>query len=151
MLCESETLATALFRSVSAGIVVVEDKTKTIIDVNPAALIMIGIERDDVIGKTCDQYLCAYMCEMCPVMCPNLVGEIGAVEDREVILHRKDGSVVYTLLTINSIILNGKRLFINSLIDITKQREAEELLKEHWNHAGRLLSDNIIKLKSGVA
>ena len=150
MICDDK-LAVALFRSVQAGIVVVDAVTKNIIDVNPAALFMLGVSRENVTGKPCKQYLCAKNCDGCPVMTANLAEGVEEVENKEIVLHRKDGSRVYALLTINSIILNNKRLFINSLIDITKQREAEALLREHWNHAGKLLSDNIVRLKNGVA
>ena len=112
---------------------------------------MIGAKREDVVGNPCRYYLCASNCDGCPVMTANLADGVEDVENKEIILHRNDGSRVYALLTINSIILSGQRLFINSLIDITKQREAEALLEEHWNHAERLLSDNIVKLKTGVA
>ena len=150
MVCESNTLAVALFKSIQAGIVVVDADTKLIMDVNPAALFMVGVGRDEVVGQPCKTYLCAEDCDGCPVMTANLVDGIEEVENKEIVLHRRDGSLVYALLTINSIILNNKRLFINSLIDITKQREAESLLKEHWNHAEKLLSDNVIRLKTGV-
>jgi PAS domain S-box-containing protein len=150
MVCESDTLAVALFKSIQAGIVVVDADTKLIMDVNPSALFMVGIMRSEVVGQPCKKYLCAENCDGCPVMTANLADGVEEVENKEIVLHRRDGSKVYALLTINSIILNGKRLFINSLIDITKQKEAEALLKEHWSHAEKLLSDNVIRLKTGV-
>lgn len=150
MACVTDKLAVALFKAVQAGIVVVDADTKTIMDVNPAALFMIGVLRDEVVGHPCKEYLCADNCDGCPVMTANLTEGVEEVENKEIVLHRKDGSKVYALLTINSIILNNKRLFINSLIDITRQREAEVQLKEHWNHAEKLLSDNVIRLKHGV-
>lgn len=150
MTCNSNKLARALFKSIQAGIVIVNADSKTILDINPAALFMVGVKRDEVVGKPCKKYLCADNCDGCPVMTANLADGVEEVENKEIILHRRDGSMVYALLTINSIILNNKKLFVNSLIDITKQREAEALLKEHWNHAEKLLSDNVIRLKTGV-
>jgi len=148
--CDDGKLATALFKAVQAGIVVVDAGTKTIIDINPAALFMLGVPRDVVIGKPCKQYLCAENCDGCPVMTANLFEGVEDVENKEIILHRGDGSKVYALLTINSIILDDKRLFINSLIDITRQREAEAKLQTHWDHAEKLLSENVVRLKNGV-
>ncbi len=150
MVCEANKLAVALFKSIQAGVIVVDADTKAIMDVNPAALFMIGVKRDEVIGRPCKEYLCAEDCDGCPIMTANLADGIEEVENKEIILHRRDDSKVYALLTINSIILNNKRLFINSLIDITKQREAEARLKDHWNHAEKLLSDNVVRLKNGV-
>jgi len=150
MACENNELAAALFKAVQAGIVVVDAVTKRIIDINPAASFMLGVSREDVVGKPCKECLCAESCDGCPVMTANLAEGVEDVENKEIILHRRDGSKVYALLTINSIILDNKRLFISSLIDITKQKEAESQLKEHWNHAEKLLSDNVVRLKNGV-
>jgi PAS domain S-box-containing protein len=113
----------------------VDADTKLIIDANPAALFMVGVSRDEVVGQPCKNYLCSDRCDGCPVMTANLSDGVEEVENTEIVLYRRDGSLVYALLTINSIILNNKRLFINSLINITKQKQAEALLKEHWNHA----------------
>jgi len=148
--CKDNELAALLFKSVQAGVVVVDADTKRIIDINPAACIMIGVSREDVVGKFCKEYLCADNCDGCPIMTANLAEGVEDVDDREIILNRKDGSKVYALLTINSAIFEEKRLFINSLIDITKQREAEAKLKEHWDHAEKLLSENIVRLKNGA-
>ena len=150
MSCDNNELAVALFKSVQAGIIVVDAVTKCVIDINPAASFMIGMSRERVVGKDCKKYLCAENCDGCPVMTANLSEGIEDVDNKEVVLYRKDGSRVYALLTVNSIILNHTRLFINSLIDITKQKEAEARLEEHWNHAEKLLVDNIIRIKAGV-
>ena len=150
MACENNELTVALFKSVQDGIIVVDAITKRIIDINPAASFMVGVSRENVVGKFCKAYLCAENCDGCPVMTANLADGVEDVENREIVLHRKDSSIVYALLTINSIILDDKRLFINSLIDITKQREAEARLKEHWNYAEKLLSDNVVRLKNGA-
>ena len=142
-------LAAALFNSVQAGIIVVDADTKAITDINPSACIMIGVCAEEVIGKYCSEYLCVESCDGCPVMTTNLMEEIEDVEEKEIVIHRKDGSDVYSLLTINSMIIDDKRLFINSLIDITKLRKVEKKLEESWSMAGKLLEDNIIKLKNG--
>jgi PAS domain S-box-containing protein len=155
MTCNGNNLARALFKSVQAGIVVVDADTKTVIDINPAACIMIGAARENVIGKPCNEFLCAENCDGCPIMTANLADGIEDVENKEIVLHRRDGSRVFALLTINSVILRErgeeKRVFINSLIDITRQKEAEERINGYWAEAERLLADNVIKLKNGVA
>lgn len=157
MACEENALAKALFKAVHAGIVVIDAETKEIIDINPAASFMIGVRREDVVGKMCSEYLCVEDCDGCPVwnrMTNNLSEGIEEVENREITIRRKDGSRVFALLTINSVLLNTereeRRLFINSLIDITKQKEAEEKAHSYWVEAEKLLADNVLKLKNGV-
>lgn len=78
----------------------------------------------------------------------------GTEENKEIVIHRRDGSKVFALLTINSVILKDgekdKRLFINSLIDITKQKESEEQIHRYWAEAEGMLKANIIRLKNGA-
>ncbi len=155
MTCDRNDLARILFKAVQAGIVVVDADTKRIIDINPAACIMIGIPREDAVGEACKTYLCAENCDGCPVMTANLINGIQEVENKEIVLTRRDDTKVFALLTINSAVLReddkDKRLFINSLIDITKQKEAEKKIYGYWAEAEKMLADNIVKLKNGVA
>lgn len=144
MVYENNELAATLFDAVQAGIVVVCADTKRIIDINPAACVMIGVRREKIRGKEC----CEYLCALCP---QDLEDGLEDVENREIVLHRKDGSKIYALLTVVSRIVDDKRLFINSLIDITKQKEIEEQANCYWDEAGKLLEDNIVKLKNGGA
>jgi PAS domain S-box-containing protein len=147
---EAIELASALFKAVRAGIVIVDADSKLIIDINPAASIMIGVSREKAVGKPCKRYLCADDCDGCPVMTANLYDGIEEVEDKDIVLYRDDGSIVYAWLTISSIVLNNKRLFINTLIDITKQRHVEFRLKEYWDNASKILTENVTRLKTGA-
>jgi len=143
-------LAAALFKAVHAGIVVVCADTKKITSINPAACIMIGVRSEEVIGKECGEYLCTENCDGCPVMTASLEDGIEDVDNKEIVIYRKDGSKVYALLTISSIVLDDKRMFINSLTDITRLKEAEKKLEESWGQAEKMLSENVIHLKNGV-
>jgi PAS domain S-box-containing protein len=150
MVCESGNLATALFKSVSAGIIVVDASTKKILDINPAASVMIGLSREDVLGRVCYEHLCVEDCDGCPVLTAESQDGDEIVENQEIRLMRRDGSVVYAWLTINSALIEGRRVFINTLIDISRQKEAEHLLLEHLAYAERTLDDNIVRIQNGV-
>ena len=50
-LTESEEYLQELIRSIRVGIIVIDTQTHTIIDVNPAALEMMGTTKDAVINK----------------------------------------------------------------------------------------------------
>ncbi len=148
---ECKGLASALFKAVHAGIVVVCADTKKITAINPAACIMIGVHAEDVVGKECGEFLCIEDCGGCPVMTASIEDGVEDVDNKEIVIYRKDGSKVYALLTISSIVLDDKRMFINSLTDITRLKEAEKKLENSWTMAGKLLEDNIVKLKNGGA
>jgi len=143
-------LSNVLFRSIHAGIVVVSADTKEIIAVNPAACVMIGVPYDEIVGKSCSQYLCMDSCDGCPVMTAGLEEGYEYVENKEIVIYRKDGTVIYALLTINSVLLEDKRLFVNTVVDITKQKEAESERDNYLNQAQEMLEKNVIHLKNGV-
>jgi PAS domain S-box-containing protein len=138
-----------LFNNIQAGILIIDGKTRVIADANPAAMRIIGRNVDDIIGKKCRECLCADSCEGCPLV--EDYDGAKEVENKEVIVHRIDGSSIYALLTITSILIKGRRFFINTLIDITKQRDAEIQLQEHWKLAEKMLFDNITSLKNGAS
>jgi PAS domain S-box-containing protein len=138
-----------LFNSIQAGILIIEGVSGIIIDANPAASRMVGIGTDLIIGKTCKEYLCAGFCDGCPLVEGEDIN--GDVENKEVLIQRRDGSVVHALLTITSILIDNRRVFINTLIDVTKQKEAESDRDRYLCRAKELLEKNVNKLKNGSA
>lgn len=151
MMCDDDKLTHVMFDAVQAGVVVVDAITKKILYINSASAMLLGVHSEDVRGKECKEYLCAEDCDGCPVMTANIEEGVEDIENKEIVLRRKDGSQIDALLTIVSRIIDAKRLFINTIIDITKLREAEKRLERSWVMAGKLLEDNIIKLKNGGA
>jgi len=144
--CECIDFIRSLFNAIQAGIVLIDEETKVVVDINPAACFMFGVKRDSVVGKRCMDALYDSNCIGCPVLTNDFEDD---KENREIIIHRKDGSKVYALLTIVSRILKDRRVFINTIVDITKQKEAEKELSLHLNKAAQLLDDNMVKLKNG--
>jgi len=147
-MCDTNEIAAVLFNSIQAGIIVVDADTKKIIDINAAAAILLGVSIEDIRGKTCREYLCIDDCNGCPVMTSRIEEGLEDVENKEVILYRKDGSQVHALLTITSRFVNNRRLFVNTIIDITKTKEMEYQLNEYWDKAGELLENNLSHLKN---
>jgi len=152
MSCKDECggLSNALFKSVHAGIVVVSAGTKYIIAANPAACIMIGVSCEELVGKPCNQYLCMDSCDGCPVNTAGLDEGIEYVENKEIIIYRKDGTRIYALLTVSSVLLEDNRLFVNTIVDITKQKEVESERDNYLNQAQKMLEKSVIHLKNGV-
>ncbi len=130
----------SLFNSIQVGIMVVDVETKIIVDINPAAALMIGSMREDIVGSQCTSF-CACMSKdgRCPVI------DLGMdVENELYTLVRKDGSKLDILVTITSSILNNRKFLIKSFVDVSSCRED----KEDWSEVEKLLSDNISKTKS---
>ena len=129
----------SLFNSIQVGILVVDVETKIVVDVNPAAALMIGSRREDIVGSPCTSH-CSCMSKdgKCPVI------DLGMdIEDKLYVLNRKDGSKLDILVTITSSILDNRKFLIKSFVNVSNCLED----KEEWDEIEKLLSDNIAKTK----
>jgi len=142
MVCGDE-LAGILFNAVQSGVLVIDAMTKTIIDVNPAAMFLIGQQYDDIIGNQCDLVLC----KNCDLFC-----KYSAIDDgpalKEIKIERDDGSIKYAEFAVVSRFYKEKHIYIVTLIDITEKKEAELALHEVWNEAKQVLIKNLDNLKT---
>ncbi|MGZ7048003.1 MAG: PAS domain S-box protein, partial [Methanobacterium sp.] len=64
---ENEEYLKTIFATVQTGIIVIDSKSKEIIDVNKAASNLIGLSRDEIIGKVCHRFICPHEEGDCPI------------------------------------------------------------------------------------
>ncbi len=122
---ESEEYTRLMLDSVHVGIVLIDAETHTIIDVNPLAGKMIGVPKEEMIGKICHKFICPAERGQCPIT------DLGQVVDNsERILIRADGTSMPILKTVVPITVNGRKCLIDSFVDITDRKQAEETLCE---------------------
>lgn len=119
-------LATTLFKYVQAGIIVIDAATHVIVDANPAACVMLGALPDDIIGSKCSKWLCPPN-EECPMTDPPNTEKV--IENKESIIVRKDGSVRHVLRNVVCFPWQNRKHIIESLADITSQKEIENKYK----------------------
>ena len=129
----------SLFNAIQVGILVVDVETRIIVDVNPAAALMIGSRREDIVGTPCSLCCsCLSNVEKCPVI------DLGMdVENELHTLNRKDGSKLDIIVTITSSILNDRKFLIKSFVDVSSCVKDNE----DWSEVEKLLSDNIVKTR----
>jgi transcriptional regulator with PAS, ATPase and Fis domain len=128
----------SVFNSIQVGVLVVDAKTKIVVDINNAAALMIGSKREDIVGNSCVSCCCLSISNKCPVI------DLGIdIEDELCTLVRKDGSKINILVTITSAFRNNRRFLIRSFVDIGSCKEDEK----DWAEAEQLLRDNIFKMK----
>jgi two-component system cell cycle sensor histidine kinase/response regulator CckA len=60
----------------------------------------------------------------------NMLHQYGRVDDVEVLLKRKDGSVYTALLNISMVNIDGKKALVTNIRDITQRKKTEELLRQ---------------------
>lgn len=129
----------SLFNSIQVGILIVDVETKIVVDVNPAAALMIGSMREDIVGSPCMSCcVCLSKKGKCPVI------DLGMdVENELHTLVRKDGSKLDILVTITSSILNDRKFLIKSFVDVSSCIKDNE----DWSEIEKLLADNIAKTR----
>ncbi len=124
-LLESEEQFRVIFHNQPAGLLMIDPSTHMIVDTNAATLAMIGASREEVIGRVCHTFICPAEQGKCPITDLNQV-----VDNSERVLITKNGRRIPILKSVNSITIKGRRFLIESFIDITEQKRAEEIIKK---------------------
>ena len=122
---ESEKLQKTLLENVSAGIMIIDPKTRIIETVNKYAMELIGLKNDEIIGQKCHRFVCPAHVDCCPI-CDK--GQI--VDNSDKVLLRPDGKEIPILKTVKHIFIDGKEKLIESFVDISEKKATENLLKK---------------------
>ncbi|MDO9549527.1 MAG: histidine kinase dimerization/phosphoacceptor domain -containing protein [Methanoregula sp.] len=122
---ESKNYVKTILDSVDISFVIIDQKTHKILDANPAALNLIGEAKEKIIGSECHNFICPFKKGQCPVT------DLGQTIDHTEQFLLKNGHDQCPLIkTVIPLTLGGKSVLLESFIDITVQKEAEETLKE---------------------
>ncbi|NMB80146.1 MAG: PAS domain S-box protein, partial [Methanomicrobiales archaeon] len=120
----SEEYLQTIINGVQTGLVIIDPRTHTIIDVNPAAERMIGVGRDKLIGSICHKYICPAEAGSCPV---TDLGQAVDNSERTLITVHGPRSILKTVVPAE---FSGEQYLLESFIDITDRKRAEERLIE---------------------
>lgn len=120
---ESQEYLEAMWNAMDVGIMLVDAQTHEILRINPALLQISGQTEEYLLGKRCHKLVCPAEEHACPV------GDLGLVVDRsERILIHKDGHEVQVEKSVTPITLEGRRVYVETLVDITERKRAEAKL-----------------------
>jgi PAS domain S-box-containing protein len=133
---ENENYLTSLISSIRAGIIVIDARTHTIIDVNPAALEMIGTTKDAVVNQRCTTVICPAEVGKCPITDLNQI-----VDNAERVLLRSDGTKISIIKSVVPVTLHGTPCLLETFIDNSYQKEIELRLAEN-EEKYRALTEN---------
>ncbi len=106
------------------------------VDVNQAFLTKLGYSRDQVIGKT-SQELGIIPFEEREFLIKELY-YLGCIRNKELTLNTKNGSKLQVIFSVDIIETDDQRYLLTVMVDITRRKIAEELLKEsedRWSSA----------------
>jgi len=122
---ESEMRLRTILESIQAGVIVVDAETRQILDINSTASKLIGASKEEILNHVCHKYICPAAKGKCPV---NDLGQ--AVDNSERLLLDHKGREIHILKTVVPVKLTGRDVLLESFIDITERKRAEEALRE---------------------
>jgi len=143
---EREAQMRTIFDYASAGIVVIDPENHSIVDANPTALKMIGVDKEDVLGSVCHRFICPAEEGRCPITDLH-----ETVDNSERILMTTQGDEVPILKTVAPIILKGRRHLLESFVDIRQLKETENQLKAAHNNLEKRVEERTRALKESQA
>ncbi len=133
---ENEGKFKAIWDSVQTGILIADPENHVIVDVNPAAVRMIGVSREKIIGSVYHQYIRPVEVGQCPV------ADSGDLANRsECLLLTSGGGKRQVIKTAANVMLEGRTHRLESFVDVTGRKKAEESLRKSEEHF-RLLAEN---------
>ena len=122
---KSEERLRTVINSIQFGIFIIDAQTHIILDANNKALEMIGASSESVSGSVCHRFICLTELGKCPVT------DLGqTVESSERVLLNLQGKRIPILKSVIRTNLDGKDVLIESFIDITVRKRAEEAVHE---------------------
>jgi len=119
----SENYLLTIFNATQSGLVVIDPETRSIYDANSTAIALIGKEKSFLIGSCCNEYLCPGENQKCPVI--DLGHELIRSEG---VLRNTKGEERPIIKTVVPVQLGGRSYLLESFIDISERKRAEEAL-----------------------
>jgi len=153
LVAESETRFRGIWENIHAGIILVDAETRTIIAANPEAEKLTGFSQKEMAGHLYHTLICPAEQGKYPI------SDLGMrIDCAECMLLARDGKKVPVLKTVTDMTIGGKRCFIESYIDITPIKDAENTLIAYIREITlrirnpvELVRDNLHEIRDDIA
>ncbi|MGE0018995.1 MAG: PAS domain S-box protein, partial [Draconibacterium sp.] len=114
-----------IMNSVQAGIILVRKSDCVVVDSNPAVEKITGLKQHQFLNKKCNTFLCPALEGNCPAI------DLGQhIENSERKIKNVDGKLIPILKNVTEIEIEGEIYLLESFVDISAQKEAEEQMIE---------------------
>lgn len=122
---ESEDRLNTVLDAIQAGIVVIEPETRIIVGVNAAAANIVCAPEHQILRSRCHNYICLAEEGRCPIL------DFGQnFNNAEQVLLTAGGRKIPILKTVVPVILAGRKHLLESFVDISDRKRAEEELQK---------------------
>lgn len=116
----------AIFDGVVTGILIIDPETHRIVAANPVALELVGAPQEKTVGAVCHAFVCPAEQGRCQVT------DLGqAVDNSERILLTVKGERRSIIKTVKPVEMEGRRYLLESFLDITRRKQAEQALQSN--------------------
>jgi diguanylate cyclase (GGDEF)-like protein/PAS domain S-box-containing protein len=120
----NERLETLLFM-LPVGIVLIDYETRLITDMNPYAVMILGVTKEQVVGRKCHECICPTKVGSCPIQDPEM--EIDRSEGE---LIHASGERIPVFKSAITTKFDGKNVILQCFQDISEIKKLEKRLKE---------------------
>ncbi len=138
---ESEEYLQTIFNSTRAGILVIDAEHHTIVDANPFALGLLNKTLPEIKGMDCHHYICPSEEGKCPIT------DLGmTIDGTERLLPVGDNEQIDIFKTVVPFTRKGKQLLLESFIDISALKEAQNSLNAALNQMEKQVENRTLEL-----
>ncbi|HXX55336.1 MAG TPA: PAS domain S-box protein [Methanoregula sp.] len=142
---ESEERFRSIFESQMAGTILIDAATHAIVDANGKAVSLIGLKKDQIVGKVCHQFICPTEAGKCPVT------DLGqTIDQSERVLISGNGARIPIMKFVKRLDMGGKEYLIETFTDITELKKNEEQLKSSLAEKSVLLMEVHHRVKNNL-
>lgn len=122
---EKDAYLETIFSTIQTGIILIDKKDQQIVNVNDVAAQLIGVSKEEIMGQVCHKFICTAENGKCPI-----IDLKQTVDQSERVLLDKNCREIPIIKSVVPVNLNGREYLLESFIDITERKKAEEALKK---------------------
>ncbi len=142
---EQEEEQRTILDSLSTGVMVVDPAARIVERINPAGAAMIGLPPEEIVNRPCTDFVCPGSSGLCPILDEGL-----AVDSSERSLLTADGRRLAILKTVLPVRMQGRDRLLESFVDITRLKAAEDDLRSSLAEKDVLLREVHHRVKNNM-
>jgi PAS domain S-box-containing protein len=142
---ESEERFRGIFESQMTGTLLIDAGTHAIVDANERAVNLIGLGKNEILGRVCHTFICPTAIGNCPFT------DIGqTVDQSEWVLLNAKGERIPIMKFVRPFVMGEKHYLIETFTDITELKKNEEHLKSALAEKSVLLMEVHHRVKNNL-